>query len=573
MSRVGVLLAGIIVSVLGHGVALAQTTAVLRGQVVTAGTDPKPVRRALVTVTGDGLPVGRTTISGDDGAFEFAGLPAGRFLVRATKAAHLPAGFGARPGRPAVPIQLGAGALRTDVTLVMAKAAVVAGTIRTPTADPAAGVDVAVFRVPAPGQDLHLIPSGRTTTDDRGMYRIFDLAPGDYVVVALLNRPVVGNGDAAVWTPDQVDRMLKGEPATPEARVSWAPIYFPGSPSPQDAVPIRLGAGDERAGLDFTMSMTRMTRVEGILLGDPAVVGSARIFWNASGLRLEPLVGLTPVFTTRTTPTGKAFTYVGVPPGVFSITAQIAGQGGAETQWARASFQSSGQDVIDVVLTPQPAVRLSGRIVFEGVEGIPPGVLKGATARVRAANGIGQAASGSTLMGNPLVPAGQVAETGAFEIGGIVPETFFVDVVTPNASGWIPQSVLVNGTDVLDGPVAIASDITDVVVTMTRQKTRLSGRITTTDGAPGTSLFIAAFPQDQALWRPLARRITSARADTDGRWVIESLPPGDYFVVALTDVMPSELSDPAFLAQLVPSALRITLAPGEQKTQDLRIGG
>jgi len=563
----------LVMSLLAPGVAWAQGTGVLRGHVVSAGTDSKPVRRALVTVTGEGLPFGRTTVSGDDGAFVFDGLSAGRFVVRATKAAHLPARFGARPGRPAVPIQLGVGETRADVLLTMAAAAVVAGTVRTPTAEPAAGVDVAIFRVPRPGQDLHLIPSGRTTTDDRGMYRVFDLAPGDYVIVALLNRSVVGNGDAAVWTSEDVDRMLKGEPATPESRVSWAPIYFPGSASPQDAVPIRLGVGDERAGLDFTMAMTRMTRVEGVLIGNPEVVGSARIFWNASGLRLEPLVGLTPVFTTRTTPTGKEFTYTGVPPGVFSVTAQIAGQAGGDAQWARASFQSSGQDVIDLVLTPQPAVQLSGRIVFEGVEGVPPGALAGATVRVRAANGMGQSASGSTVMGNPMVPAGQVAETGAFEVRGIVPETFFVDVVAPKASGWIPQSVVVNGTDVLDGPIAIDRDITDVVVTMSRQKTKLSGRITTPDGAPGTSLFIAVFPQDQSLWRPVGRRTTSARADTDGRWVIEFLPPGDYFVVALTDVMPDELSDPTFLAQLVPSALRVTLAPGEQRTQDLRIGG
>lgn len=573
MTRAVVMVASLLAGVLIHDAAAAQGTAVLRGQVVTAGTDPQPVRRALVTVTGDGLPFGRTTVSGDDGAFEFGGLTAGRFTVQATKAAHLPAGFGARPGRPAVPIQLAAGETRGDVALVMARAAVVAGVLRTPTAEPAAGIDVAVFRVPGPGQDVHLIPSGRTTTDDRGMYRIFDLVPGDYVVVALLNRPIVGNGDAAVWTTEQVDHLLRGEPATPEARVSWAPIYFPGSASPQDAVPVRLGAGDERAGLDFTMSMTRMTRVEGILLGDPAVVGSARIFWNASGLRLEPLAGITPLFTTRTTPSGKAFTYTGVPPGVFAVTAQIAGQAGGDTQWARATFQSSGQDVIDLVLTPQPAMRLSGRIVFEDTDVMPPGALTGATVRVRAANGIGQAASGTTLMGNPVVPPGQVTGTGTFDVRGIVPETFFVDVTTPNAPGWTPRSVLVNGTDVLDGPIAIASDVTDVVVTMTRQKTTLSGRITTAEGEPGTSLFIAVFPQDQALWRPLARRITSARADTDGRWVIESLPPGEYFVVALTDVMPSELSDSAFLEQLVPSALRVTLAPGEQKTQDLRIGG
>jgi hypothetical protein len=44
-------------------------------------------------------------------------------------------------------------------------------------------------------------------------------------------------------------------------------------------------------------------------------------------------------------------------------------------------------------------------------------------------------------------------------------------------------------------------------------------------------------------------------------------------VVALTDLGPDELADPAFLEQLVPSALKVTVSDGENKIQDLRIGG
>jgi uncharacterized protein (DUF2141 family) len=580
--RWGVIACACLLSVGSWGVRAQQEVGVLRGQVVTAGSDPRPVRRAIITVNGAGLPHGRSVISDDQGAFEFSGLPAGRYLVQATKAAHLRAAFGARPGRPGVPIQLVAGETRSDVLLVMARAAVLAGVLRTPEAEPVAGVDVAVFRVPSAGQDVHLVPTALTTTDDRGMYRVFDLQPGEYIVAALLQRGLRGNGDAESWTPAQVDQLLaaldrpssaESAPAVPDARVAWAPIYFPGSASPQDAVPVRVGAGDERTNLDFTVSMTRMTTVEGVLLGDPTVVTSARIFFNASGVRLRPLVGITPFFSSRMTAGGKAFTYTGVPPGVFVVTAQIPASGDRAVQWARALFQTSGQDRVDVVLTPQPAIRFSGRVVFEGLDEPPIGALAGATIRVRAANGIGQSASGSTLMGNPVVPPGRVIDSGQFEVRDIVPETFIVDVTTPNAPGWTPRSIMVQGEDVLDGPVSIASDLSDVVVTLTNQPTRLSGRIVTADDRPGASLFIAVFPQDRALWRPLTRRITSVRADTDGRWEITALPPGDYCVVALTDVASGELIDHDFLDQLIPSALHVTLAPGEQKTQDLQIGG
>src|SRR5690348_9797590 len=40
-------------------------TARVSGQVLTAGTDPKPLRRVIVTITGDGMRVGRSTVTDD----------------------------------------------------------------------------------------------------------------------------------------------------------------------------------------------------------------------------------------------------------------------------------------------------------------------------------------------------------------------------------------------------------------------------------------------------------------------------------------------------------------------------
>ncbi len=560
----------------------------LQGQIVTPGTDPQPVRRAIVTVSGDGLLHGRTTITDDTGGFIVAGLPAGRFLVTATKAAHLPAAFGAhQPGRLGVAIQLAVGEHRTDVTMIMAKAAVIAGVVRSADGTPAPNIEVGVFRIPAAGENVHLAPAGSATTDDRGAYRIYDLSPGEYVVVGVVRRLMAGNGDAEAWTAQQVDATLRGlqsrrgvtptaapeasesVPSEAEGRYNWAPVFFPGSPSPQGAVPIRVRVAEQREGVDFVVTMTRMVTVEGILLGDADDVSSAQFFFNRVGVRLQPLLGVTPVFSTRMTPAGKAFTYAGISPGLYSVTAHVPGGDG---QWAKTEFHVAGGDVPDLTMSLQSAVRLSGRVVFEGAETPPPGLLRGATIRPVPTNGVGQAAASSTRMGNPFIPAAPISEAGTFEVRGMVPETVTLTLTTPNASGWSPRSIMVNGRDVLDQHLTITGDLTGVVVTMTNQPTKLSGRIVTTAGGPGASLFLAVFPQDSSLWHPRARRITSARADTDGRWSIDGLPPGDYFVVALTDLVPGELHDAEFLAQLVPAAMRLAIAPGEHKTQDLQIG-
>ena len=64
-----------------------------------------------------------------------------------------------------------------------------------------------------------------------------------------------------------------------------------------------------------------------------------------------------------------------------------------------------------------------------------------------------------------------------------------------------------------------------------------------------------------------------ARAGTDAKFLIKDLPPGDYLIAALSDFEPDDLLDPAFFEQLTPNAIRVTLGDGEQKIQNLRIGG
>lgn len=51
------------------------------------------------------------------------------------------------------------------------------------------------------------------------------------------------------------------------------------------------------------------------------------------------------------------------------------------------------------------------------------------------------------------------------------------------------------------------------------------------------------------------------------------LPPGEHFIAALTDFDPGDSNDPAFLEQLIPGAIRISVADGEKKKQDFRIVG
>jgi hypothetical protein len=49
--------------------------------------------------------------------------------------------------------------------------------------------------------------------------------------------------------------------------------------------------------------------------------------------------------------------------------------------------------------------------------------------------------------------------------------------------------------------------------------------------------------------------------------------PGEYYISAVTSVEATDFGDPAFFEQLVAASLKITIAEGETKVQDLRLAG
>jgi hypothetical protein len=62
------------------------------------------------------------------------------------------------------------------------------------------------------------------------------------------------------------------------------------------------------------------------------------------------------------------------------------------------------------------------------------------------------------------------------------------------------------------------------------------------------------------------------RPDTNGRYSMAGLPPGNYLVAALTSIEPGDLADPAFFEIVAAAAVPISLTRGENRTLDLKLG-
>lgn len=557
----------------------------LAGRVVTMDAAAEPVRNAIVTLSAPDLTPPRSTMTDDAGRFAFANLPAGRFTITASKAAHITTAYGAkRPARPGVPVPLADGQRITDLTVRLARGAVITGRVTDRSGQPVSLVQVVAVRAA-----LANGPGGtaRSTddvvlTDDRGAYRIYGLEPGTYLLAALPGSTTLGDLEAmSTAEVDAAFAALKSKPNTPAAALKpstpprtatyvMTSFYVPGTPSASDAQRITLGIGEERSGADVVVEPLRAATVEGVLsTTDGSSAANVLVSLIAIGPPLPAGPGPRPTPLARTAADGR-FKLPAVAPGQYVLTAS------APPLFVSETLALSADQQVALTLAPMPAFK--GRVAFDR-SALPP--LDDIT-KVRLQLALPNTAA---MPGNVGVGRGSsvspgfafVKPDGTFEFAPMVPGTYRLLVTVPGASpgaGWWPRSTMVGGKDVLDVMVDLRATVTDAVLTLSDRHTALSGSIAAPSGQPVSDLFVIVFPADRALWLNQGRRLQLTRPGTDGRFAFRDLPPGQYFVAALSDVDQDEWQDAAFLSQVTTAgAVKIDLAEGQSRVQDLRIGG
>jgi hypothetical protein len=529
-------------------------TARLRGRVV-GGESGQALRRAIVRLQGQEFREGRVASTDEEGAWEIKDLPAGRYNLSASKGGYVQLNYGQRrPFERGRPLELADGQTLENVNFNLPRGSVIAGRIVDEFGEPIADAMVSALHYRTFSGRRRLVPVGRFgSTDDMGHFRLYGLAPGDYYISATL-RPM----------------GMMGIEAT-DVTTSYAPTYYPGTASSQQADRVSVGLGAEMSGITFSLLPVRTVKVSGT-----AVDSSGKPMAGAFVMLREDVRsgdgGMMMMFGGAGNRVRDDGTFVlpNIAPGDYVLEARTMGMMGPrgrddDPEAAFTSISVGGEDVTGVTLMGTKGTSLRGQVVVQPAA---------------AATGIKPTdVSVNAMAKNPDAPMvfmggemrDRLDDDWTFELKAVLSPVLIRTFRVP--SGYSLKAVLLNGADVTDIGVAFkpGEPVTGLQVVLSTTSSGVAGSVTDDNGKPVVDYAAIVFSEDPSKWGYMSRHVTMARPDQQGGFQAKNLPPGRYLAVAVEALEEGQETDPEFLERLRSLATPFGLAESEQRSVSLKI--
>ncbi len=505
--------------------AAEEDTCAVEGVVVDAKTQA-PIRKASVTLFGREIGRGGArAVTDAAGRFLIEKLPPGRYQVLVQRN-----GYALPPGGNPSNLTLSAGEHVKGMVLRLQPAAVITGRVLDEDGEPVAYAQVSVLRYRYLRGKRQLVPGGPgAATNDRGEYRIFGLAAGRYFVSA--EHPGGRMG------------MTLLPPARSAAGVSYPTTYYPGVLDPDQAMAIRIQAGEERSGIDFRLSPVQAVNVSG------------RVVSAATG-RPVPDVGVTLIqrsevssglvsrlFQRAEAATGK-FLIPNVRPGSYVLGAF---QGDRDNMvYARQAIEVGSSDVEGLELVLAPGATLQGRVVIE------PG---GGSVKLNEARLYLEPEAEDLRFGGSS--DARIKEDGTFELRNVAPGRYSVRLYRLPEGSYLKAARLAD-QDVLSGGLTIQSGSSGALeLLVSPAGGQVDGVVLDAGKKPRAGAAVVLVPDEKRRHREdLFQRQTS---DQNGRFSFRGVPPGDYLLFAWDKIDSGVYRDPAFLERFEDEAVKVSV--------------
>jgi len=533
-------------------------TGAIEGTVVHSNTgEPVADAEVVLTVFGSNLlpPVSRPltapsappppqnfqpALTGADGKFSFKGLNPGAYRLVATKDGFVRQIYGQRvidgPGRA---VFVTTGQTTRDASIRLTPTGTVHGRIYDENGQPATGAPVQLLRPVYNAQGKAFQSGGSAKADDRGEYRLYNVPPGRYF-------------------------LLAGTPPGP-ARPRFSMVFYPNAGELDQASTIEVKAGAE---VSFDMGVRKQPqtyRVRGRVVdstgnGFPPSLNLALEFQSftaggafSSGRNFDPATG--------------AFELLNVPPGDYTVITEFPHDRQAPPAelrpFAAAPIHVIDADIDGVVLNLSSGATVPGRFLMEGqLLSVPPDF-----PQLR----IVFSAAFRQLPGTPLPTALPAAADGTFQVQGLREGEYRMTLESRDragsTTGLYMKSIRYDGDDFLSKPFKFSGSGSGTLeVTLGRGVAQLTGNVTDSRSQPVSGIQVALIPAQRyrtELYRPVL-------TNHNGDFLFTGVVPGEYKLFSWEGLV-NAVFDPDFMKQYEHHGTTVHIAESSNQNVNVRL--
>lgn len=501
------------------------TSGAIGGRVVNERGEPMSGATVLVRPVGT-FAQGRSTTSDSEGNFRFSGLEPALYIVNGHSPAYI------------VQTQEGDGAsyyrVGDSVRLEFVKGGVITGTVTNAAGEPVVGVRVRAFRIrdtKGKGSPASQFGTIERATDDRGIYRIYGLSPGSYLVTAGGG----GNNQSYQFNPFETD----------------VPIYSPSS-TRDNATEYTVRSGEE------TTADIRYRSDPGYTISGTVKLANN----NGAGIMVVSPDGVfVPTSNAFQPPGARGFAINGLGDGEYFLYAQEMNVGTPSPTTIPDLSMSEpkrvtikGADVGGIELVPKPLATISGVILLE-------------SSKAPECQNKRRPAFGEMLVElqrhekdveiAPLLRMYAVNSTpnqkGAFSLRNVTPGRYrfhprfyarywYLQSISTGAPAAANARNVAPRNDAAANWTAIKSgeQISNLTLTLAEGAASMRGKIPVAEGETvpaGLSVYLIPAEREKA---EDVLRYFVTEVGTDGTFTLNNLPPGRYFTL-VQNLVPEEI--------------------------------
>lgn len=410
------------------------------------------------------------------------------------------------------------------VALQLTPTGVISGRTVDADGDPLRDVTVQALQYAYGNGKRVLIGSAGVQSNDRGEYRLYNLAPGSYYLQATVRNNMSGFV------------MNNEETRGPRPPQGFVSTYYPNVRDAASSAPLQVKPGEELSHTDIRL-LPEMLYTVRVNLATPLAPDTFPMFFLQSRGERNGNVNSSGSYN------GSA-EFRSVLPGSYQLSGSIrsVGSNPEPQSYVRQMVEVVDHDVEIEAPAFTPVFDVTGSVQ---VDAAPPFPLQQLNLVLR------------SDYPDPYIqePRATPAADGTFAFHGVVPDTYSLASMAMPAGAYL-KSVKLGNRELRDLRLDISGGATPLTILLATDGARIRGSVENAAGEPAARIPVTLFPEGSR--RDRQDRTKTAITDPNGRYEFKDIAPGDYRIFAWESAGLNASRDPDFRKQYEGQSVTVT---------------